>query len=272
STKQSSIAICVDGQVRGEYTWYSNNNHSTELLRNVQHLMSTCQCSLAQLDAMAVATGPGSFNGVRVAMVTAKSLAFALQKPLLGVSTLDAAAFQQRLWRGPICSVQEAGRSELYAACYRFDVDTRPATDAVATSTMQLLGDYVLMPPQELAAYVREHATTWFEVPDEQHMPQLLFCGEISATARQILHAQLGERCFFADDLSSTRHASALAALALQRLQSGTVDDPLSLEPLYLRRPSITTSTRKRSLFGGDGERTTGHDTTTEREEGALRH
>jgi tRNA threonylcarbamoyladenosine biosynthesis protein TsaB len=67
-----------------------------------------------------------------------------------------------------------------------------------------------------------------------------------------------------------------LAMLALQRIQDGTEDDPLLLEPLYLRRPSITTSTRKQPLLGGKSHRLTDQSptglNTTEREEGALRH
>ena len=58
-------------------------------------------------------------------------------------------------------------------------------------------------------------------------------------------------KCLFVDNLQSTRHASTLATLAFQRLQEGKEDDPLLLEPLYLRRPSITTSTRKQPLLGG---------------------
>ena len=78
--------------------------------------------TLHQLDAIAVATGPGSFNGIRVALAAAKTLAFALQKPLVGVNTLDIIAIQQRHHvRGPVCAVLEAGRSELYAAWYLFE-------------------------------------------------------------------------------------------------------------------------------------------------------
>src|SRR5579884_2353426 len=121
STRQASIALCSESELYGEYTWHVGNNHSVELLENVRHLLTECQVAFSQLDAVAVAIGPGSFNGVRVALATAKALAFSLGKPLVGVSTLDILAARQQQWLGPVCAVQEAGRSELYAACYLFD-------------------------------------------------------------------------------------------------------------------------------------------------------
>src|SRR5690242_6431941 len=74
STYQSSIALCSEEQLYGEYTWYSANNHSVELLGNVQRLIAESRLTMQQLDAIAVASGPGSFNGVRVALATAKAL------------------------------------------------------------------------------------------------------------------------------------------------------------------------------------------------------
>jgi tRNA threonylcarbamoyladenosine biosynthesis protein TsaB len=269
STRQSSIALCSEDMLYGEYTWQIGNNHSVELPGNIQRLVAECRLTIQDVEAVAVATGPGSFNGVRVAVATAKALAFALKKPLIGVSTLDSIAAQQQQWPGPVCAVLEAGRSELYAGCYRFD-EIR-GSEGDITYRMQQLGQYQLLAPQPLAATLREQAGAWFGVPGERQLPPFLFCGEISVTARQALRVQMQEGAFFVSNLQSARRASWLALLALQRLREGQQDDPLALEPLYLRRPSITTSTRKRPLLEGTSQRSTAH-STTEREEGALRH
>ena len=269
STRQSSIALCSEDEFYGEYTWSTDNNHSVELLDYIQRLLAECKVTLPQLDAVAVATGPGSFNGVRVALATAKALSFALQKSLIGVSTLDIIASQQRLARVPICAVLEAGRTELYAACYVSD-ELRSGGGEL-TSRLRRLGDYILFTPQSLVASFQEHASEWCCIPGERTLPPFLFCCEMNASSRQALRAQMQERSLFIDSIQSTRRASTLAMLALQRLQDGILDDPLSLEPLYLRRPSITTSSRKQPLLGGAAQRTTGQ-LTTEREEGALRH
>jgi tRNA threonylcarbamoyladenosine biosynthesis protein TsaB len=93
----------------------------------------------------------------------------------------------------------------------------------------------------------------------------------MTLASRQALHVQMGEGSLFVNGVQAVRHASILASLALQRLQSGQLDDPMLLEPLYLRRPSITTSARKQPLLGNTPGRTT-DESDTEREEGALRH
>src|SRR5437867_12329059 len=100
STHQASVALCDEHTLCGEYTWQIGNNHSVELLDHIQLLLAECGNSMQTIDGVAVATGPGSFNGVRVAVATAKALTFALQKPLVGVSTLELIAAQQQRWRG----------------------------------------------------------------------------------------------------------------------------------------------------------------------------
>jgi tRNA threonylcarbamoyladenosine biosynthesis protein TsaB len=274
STRQASVALCSEDVLLGEYTWYVGNNHSVELLERIRRLLAECRKSMPDIDGVAVATGPGSFNGLRVAVSTAKALAFALKRPLVGVSTLDSIAAQQQQWEGPICSILEAGRSDLYAACYLFDKIYNGSGEV--TYQMEQLSDYLLLSPQQLASYLQEHASTWFGVPGERKLPPFLFSGEISAASHQALYAQMQDKSLFVNSVLTTRHASILATLALQRLQSGKEDDPLLLEPLYLRRPSITTSARKQPLLGGKSNRLAGHRPTgpseSEREEGAIRH
>ena len=96
STRQASLALCTEDALLGEYTWHVGNNHSVELLERIQRIIAECNKTMQEIDAVAVATGPGSFNGVRVALSAAKALAFSLQKPLVGVSTLDIITAQQQ--------------------------------------------------------------------------------------------------------------------------------------------------------------------------------
>ena len=275
STRYSSIALCSDSEFLGECTWYSGNNHSVELFEYTQRLCAQAQVSLQQVDLIAVAIGPGSFNGVRVALATAKTLAFALRKPLVGVSTLDILAFQQAAYgvQRPVCALIEAGRSEVYAANYMFD-ELHSAYGELSYR-MKRLGDYLLVTPQQLVAYLQEHAPGWLtsavdpgptfavgtglapvreigSVPTAPvfQFPTVLFCGEISQQTQQALHSSLPQQSLFIRGARATRRAVSLAAIALQRVQAGHTDDPLALEPLYLRRPSITKSARKQPLFG----------------------
>ncbi len=268
STRQASVSLCGEQTLLGEYTWQIGNNHSVELLEHIQRLVIDCDSSMQGIDCVAVATGPGSFNGVRVAVATAKALAFALQKPLVGVSTLEIIAAQQRQWHGPVCSILEAGRSDLYAACYFFD---EIENNGDITYHMRQLSEYLILTPQHLVGYLNEHLDQWAGVLGERQLSPLLFCGELSEASRQVLYEQMPGKSLFIDNLQATRHASSLAYLALQRLYEGKIDDPILLEPLYLRRPSITTSTRKQPLLGQKPNWSSDLN-QTEREEGALRH
>lgn len=285
----ASVSLCSEHELLCEYTWLAgNNNHSIDLFASIQRIIAERQLSLQQLDAIAVAIGPGSFNGLRVALSTAKGLAFALGKPLVGISTLELIAARQAHWQGIVCALLQAGPSQFYAACYRFI--PHASSDGLLTYRTQQLGDYQVLTAPALADYLRTHAQEWTATSsmedgswasnelNELHgahesktfvLPFLL-CGEISAASRQTL-LQLLPQSLFLNAAQSARHASILAQLAVQRLLDGQEDDPVSLEPLYLRRPSITSSTRKQPLLAGFAERAGDHD-KTEREQGALRH
>jgi tRNA threonylcarbamoyladenosine biosynthesis protein TsaB len=268
STRQASIALCSEDELRGEYSWHVGDNHSVELLDRIARLLAESRNSMQDIDGVAVATGPGSFNGLRVALATAKTLAFVLKRPLVGVNTLDLIAAAERQWRGPVCSVLEAGRSELYAACYVFE---ESYNGNLIEYQIRQMSDYLLLTPQHLSSYLQEQASTWVGVPGERKLPPFLFCGELSQASRLALYQHMQEQSLFVENIQAVRHASALAMLALQRLYNGEEDDPLLLEPFYLRRPSITTSARKQPLLGGKPNRPTDQ-SETEREEGALHH
>lgn len=215
STSYASVALAHEGRLLGELNWEVGQRHSAELFGRVDMLLQAAHIAPSALDGVAVATGPGSFNGVRVALTTAKSFAFSLGIPLYGHPTLDVIAWGHA-WAGlPVWSILEAGRGQVYAAHYA------PATTAV---NWQPDIDYMVVMPPELTAGVKE---------------AVIFAGELRPETRAVL-AGLKEHARFAPALA-VRRASWLAELALARASG---DDPLSLEPLYLRRPNITTSSR----------------------------
>lgn len=271
STRQASVALCSEERLYGEHTWQAGNNHSVEMLEHVQRLLAEGGIALSALEGLAVAIGPGSFNGVRVAVATAKTLAFALGKPLVGISTLEISAAQHQLWPGPVCSLLEAGRAELYAGCYLFE---RLPNAEFVTYSPRLLASYQVLPPQDLARYLQTEIAPLLESAGVAAAAPYLFCGEISEASRLELAARLPGQALFVSAMSAARRASTLASLARQRLEEQRLDDPLALEPLYLRRPNITTSTRKQPLLGKQpvSSDQQNDQLSTEREEGALRH
>jgi tRNA threonylcarbamoyladenosine biosynthesis protein TsaB len=223
STSQASLALVTADQALAEMTWNVGQRHSTELLQRLEWLLATAHVSTSQLDGVAVATGPGSFNGIRVALATAKSLGLALGIPLYGVPTLDVQAWGCALTEGLVWAILEAGRGQVYAAMY-----AAPVSIGTRAASWGPLGAYAVLAPEELARQVTE---------------PVLFTGEWRPQTRGALEAALGARACFASPIGS-RRAVWLAELALARAARGQYDEPAALEPLYLRRPAITTSSK----------------------------
>ncbi len=224
STSFASVALVHDGRTLIELDWEVGRNHSAELLARLDWLLAQRGITPARLDGIAVASGPGSFNGVRVAVAAAKSLAFALGVPLSGHPTLDVIAWGVSHVRGPICALLEAGRGQVYAATY-----AGPAPSAAGWAPT---GAYAIRTPAELAALLR---TAICE--------PVVFCGEWRPETGAALAEALGETARFSP-VGGGRRASWLADLALARLARGERDAPEALEPLYLRRPHITSSAK----------------------------
>lgn len=222
---ESDAESGAEARLVAELTWRVGQRHSTELLERLEWLLASAHATMSDLAGIAVALGPGSFNGVRVALATAKSLAFARSIPLTGTPTLDIVAWGHSAAHGAgsgtICATLEAGRGQIYAATYDATMDA---------ARWAPLDGYHVTTAAELAT----------RVPGE-----VFFCGEMTSTTRATLAETFGGRFQSAPPLEE-RRASWLAELALARAAHQRYDDAMALEPLYLRRPAITTSARHR--------------------------
>ena len=223
STETTSIALFSEGEVQAELTWHSQMNQTAELLPNIVHLLKQARIGLQDITGIIIAKGPGSFNGLRVGMSTAKGLALALGVPLVGISTLETEAFQHAHIARPICPIFNAGRGEIATALYQKH----------RGQWQQLIG---------------EHITTI-----EELCPQIkkstIFCGNIPPPVAHLLVERLGRRAIILGGAINLRRAGFLAELGWYKLSRGDCEDIATLQPLYLRRPSITLS--KKNLLGG---------------------
>jgi tRNA threonylcarbamoyladenosine biosynthesis protein TsaB len=209
TTRLSGIALYDAGGLRMEQLWETGNNHTAELVPCISRACEGYGLAPADLQAVAVALGPGSFTGVRVGMSVAKGIALALQIPILGVSTLDATAYAHSRDVLPVCALVAAGRSRWCVGFYETD-----------RSSWRRRGDPTLADAQQLANLL-ERPT--------------LVCGELSAELRVTLNSLAGGRAILASQASSVRRAGFLAELAWKRLEQGEKDDLASLAPLYLQ-------------------------------------
>jgi tRNA threonylcarbamoyl adenosine modification protein YeaZ len=215
----AGLALFENGQVLDEVNWNSGQNHTTELLPKLDELLFKNEVAAGTIKGIVVAKGPGSFNGLRVGLSTAKGLAFSLGVPIAGVSSLAAEACRYIEEGLPIIAAFEAGRNELAAATFMPEAGKLP----------------------QLAA---EHITTAIALTSETK-EKTIFCGEINDENIEIIKQKLGEKAVFPPQPSASRVA-CLAKLGAERLESGDADDVAALSALYLRRPLITEAKKRK--------------------------
>jgi tRNA threonylcarbamoyl adenosine modification protein YeaZ len=217
-----STAMSHKGQILALVTWQTRQNHTMELLPNLVCLLHQARVELDSIEAIVVAQGPGSFNGLRVGISTAKGLAFTLRIPLLGVNTLEAEAYSFAFTGLPLRAIQKAGRQEIATAVYRqkgdewqcLEVDNLTSVEALWRRTKQ----------------------------------KTVFCGEIAPDIASQIRQNLGRRAIICRNSSLSR-AGSLATLGWQKLSKGQHHDVVTLQPIYLRPPHITKPKEKTPFF-----------------------
>lgn len=117
----ASAAVLEDDVLLAEYTVNYKKTHSQTLLPMLDEIAKMIDLDLNTLDAIAIASGPGSFTGLRIGSATAKGLGLALDKPLIEVPTVDALAYNLYDTDKLICPLMDARRSQVYTGIYQFD-------------------------------------------------------------------------------------------------------------------------------------------------------
>ena len=118
SAKAASVALFNGEKLLGEQYQNTGLTHSQTLMVMAEDLITQCGCAPSQVEAVAVANGPGSFTGVRIGVAAAKGFAWGREIPLYGVSTLEAMARGLGAYDGVICPVMDARRSQVYNALF----------------------------------------------------------------------------------------------------------------------------------------------------------
>lgn len=115
------VALIEENQVLGEYITNLKKNHSVRIMPAIQTLMKDCERVPAQLSKIVVAIGPGSYTGVRIGVTIAKTLAWSLKIPLVGVSSIEImAAGAGRYFEGYISPLIDARRGQVYTGLYEY--------------------------------------------------------------------------------------------------------------------------------------------------------
>ena len=118
SAKAASVALFEDGKLLAEQYQNTGLTHSQTLLVMAQQLLTQCNLTAQDVNAVAVANGPGSFTGVRIGAAAAKGFAWGAEAPIYGVSTLEAMALGLGIYEGVVCPVMDARRAQVYNALF----------------------------------------------------------------------------------------------------------------------------------------------------------
>jgi len=209
ATRYASVALYEDDGVLAECSWLSQNNHSVEMMPEIDRLLARQGISPSELGCVAVTKGPGSFTGLRIGMSIAKGLCLALGIPIVAVPTLDVVAYAAGDPGMRVVAILEAGRGRLCAAAYRF-------VDGLAEAE----GEFAV-----------HHAADWVLDASEP----VLVTGEVDAVLADRLMAQPDADGIVLPSLaSSIRRAGYLAELAWNRAQRQDYDALDTLQPIYV--------------------------------------
>lgn len=206
STTQIGVALYDGARALAEHLWVSQARHTVELAPMVEKMLQQTGLAVAELTGLGVAIGPGSFTSLRVGLSFAKGLAMGRNLPLIGIPTLQVVAAPVALDKRPLACLLPAGRGRLALGWYH-----------AHETGWQAAGSPRVTNAEELSASIEQES---------------LIAGDLTASERSLL--QNNPLIRLVSPALSTRRPGVLAELAWNRLQSGDVDDPRSLAPLYL--------------------------------------
>ncbi len=212
-----SLALVPVGEAYGlegvELRWNADRHQTTTLLAQIDHARALAGLAVDGVSAIAVATGPGSFNALRVGLSVAKGLAFALGIPILGVGTLDAAAHGVSHWKMPVRAFVAAGRGRVVSADFRWTRGSLRPRGEMTHRTIDELASGLIEPTILVGDLSERDAVT------------------LRQTSNVMLPRPDGRR----------RRATSLVDLAVPRWRAGEWDDIVTLEPIYVHsRPAET--------------------------------
>lgn len=206
STSWMGLALYDGETVLAETAWTTPRHHTSQLAPALSGLLERCGVSVADLSALGVALGPGSFTSLRVGLSFVKGMALARNLPVIGIPTLDAIAAAQPPARHPLAAVIQAGRTRVAYGMYKTVRKRWQAQGPARSGTLDELLNLIECPA--------------------------VIAGELTSEERRKISSvkklQLASPAFCA------RRPAVLAELAWKRWRKNDVDDAASLAPIYL--------------------------------------
>lgn len=227
----ASVALLEEDTLVAEYTMNYKKTHSQTLLPMLDEIKKAVNLELETLDAIAVAAGPGSFTGLRIGSATAKGLGLALNKPLIGVPTLEALAYnlydtgEDTL----ICPIMDARRKQVYTGIYTFK-----------DHSLVTVKEQAALPMEELIKELNERGQA------------VIFLGDGVPVFKEMIAEKCQVPCSFAPAHLNRQRAGAVAALGAVYYKAGKLQATEEHQPEYLRVSQAERERAKRLAKHGE--------------------
>lgn len=222
STAQVGLALCDGGRVGAESIWYSRQHHTVEVAPALVELLHKCGISMADVEALAVALGPGSFTALRVGLALVKGLALPRKLPIVGIPTLDVLAAGNPTSKMRLAAVLRAGHGRIALGWYRASPTAREGKSPSGSGL-----------PAGWKSEGAAEVTTVQALANSINEPTIV-AGELTQDERQRL-ARKKVNVVLAPLSLCVRRPAILAEMAWARWQKGQIDDPRALAPIYLQ-------------------------------------
>lgn len=208
----ASVALVEDENLIAEYTINYKKTHSQTLLPMLDEIVRMTELDLDSIDAIAVSKGPGSFTGLRIGAATVKGLALSLDKPVIGIPTVEGIAMNLYGVNTLICPLMDARRNQVYTGIYRFE------------------NKNLIVVKEQIAIGIEEIIDALNVIGQE-----VVFLGDGVDIYKEIIEDKINIPFSFAPAHVNKQRGASVAVRGMEYFRQGLVEHADDFEPEYLR-------------------------------------
>lgn len=211
ASEVASAAVVEDETLLGEYILNHKMTHSQKIMPMIENILQNLELDVKDIDVFAVANGPGSFTGLRIGVAAIKGLAHAVNKPVVGISTLAGLAYNLPWAEHIIVPIMDARRNNVYTASYIWDEGFREIGEPEAISIEECI----------------DSCSNFLDT---------IFVGDGVKVYGDYIKERLGGHALLAPASALRQRASSIAMLAMEKAKRGETQSYSELVPFYLRK------------------------------------
>jgi|LSQX01.3.fsa_nt_gb tRNA threonylcarbamoyladenosine biosynthesis protein TsaB len=209
----ATAAVIDKDKLICEHVLNHKKTHSEKIMPMIEEILNSSEIDIKDIDIFAAAVGPGSFTGLRIGIAAIKGFAQAIDRPVVGVSTLEGLAYNTGINQYILSPIMDARRNQVYNAIYKWNNNELEEIEA----------------PRALAL-----GELMKEIINNKR--QVIFTGDGVDVYKETLLSELGNLCILAPYNQRINRASSIAEIALRKAEKGEIQDYSTFVPFYLRK------------------------------------